>query len=214
MQFHQNRAKWTGFALMALVLLMAAAFVLSHSGKKPVKVPKPFHGTLLREPKGVLPFALTGVDGQPFTNDSLQGQWTILFFGFTHCGYLCPTTLSQLAKMQRLLEEKGSSPLPKVVFVSLDSKRDTLLVLKNYIRGFHPNFYAARGDDDSVSKMAREMGVAYAKVMAPKRSDPDAYDIQHGGTLMLFNPQGALAAFFTTPHHAELLAEDYNVLIG
>ena len=66
-----------------------------------------FHGTYLENPRTVNQFSLIGTDQKPFENKSLQGHWTLVFFGFTNCGYLCPTTMAELGKMYRLLEEKG-----------------------------------------------------------------------------------------------------------
>ncbi len=100
--------------------------------------------------------------------------------------------------------------LPRVVMISVDSERDTTETLGHYVQSFHSSFYGAMGMDDSVQSMAREMGIAYAKIA--NNSDAKNYDIEHSGAIMLFNPQGELIAFFTTPHRADLLAKDYMML--
>lgn len=135
-------------------------------------------------------------------------------FGFTNCGYICPTTLAELGKMYRILEDKGVKDLPRVVMISIDPERDDQEKLGSYVSSFHPDFYGARGDDASIKAMTREMGIAYAKIMEKDTSDPKSYDMQHSGALMLFNPQGELNAFFTTPHRADLLAKDYIQLVS
>jgi protein SCO1 len=210
-----NRVTLTVIVLLAIASLITGLFVSQHmTGKTKIDISQ-FHGTLLQKPREIEQFSLTGIDNMPFNNQSLQGQWTMVFFGFSNCGYLCPTTLAQLAKMYRILEDKGVKPMPRVVFISIDPKRDTLTKLKNYTLGFNPHFYAARGKDEDVSKMAREMGIAYEKKTSSSTStDPANYDVQHSGAVMLFNPQGELSAFFTTPHQAELLAADYQLLVG
>lgn len=172
-----------------------------------------FHGTLLERPTTLEPFSLTGMDQRVFNNQSLKGQWTLFFFGFTHCSYLCPTTLVELAKMHRLLETKKIKPLPKIILISVDAKRDSLEKLKDYVIAFHPNFYAVRGEDGVVSNLAKEMGISYAKALTLKSESSDNYDVQHSGAVILFNPKGELSAFFTTPHQAHLLAEDYESLL-
>ena len=96
--------------------------------------------------------------------------------------------------------------------VSIDPKRDTLDKLSDYVKSFNPHFYGARGDNKAVKKMTREMGIAYAKI-ALSPADAQKYDIQHSGAIMLFNPQGELNAFFTTPHQADSLAQDYQLLV-
>ncbi|STX28122.1 SCO1/SenC family protein [Legionella beliardensis] len=199
------------FAFVALIAGMA----LSQYTQAEKKIdPSQFHGTLLQKPRGVEQFNLVGVDNQPFNNKSLQGKWTMVFFGFTNCGYLCPTTMSELAKMYHILEHEGVKPLPQVVMISIDPNRDSLDTLKNYVSTFDSHFYGARGDEDKVKKMTREMGIAYSKVILPNAKDNKNYDMQHSGAVMLFNPKGELRAFFTTPHQANLLAKDYQLLVG
>ncbi len=135
-----------------------------------------------------------------------------MFFGFTNCGYLCPTTMAELGKMYRLLQEEGVKTLPNVVMISIDPDRDNLEKLAHYVRAFDVHFYGARGDEASVKAMTSEMGIAWLKVVNKDAASPDHYDIEHTGTVLLFNPQGELAAFFTSPHDAKLLAKDYMLL--
>jgi protein SCO1 len=210
----KNRVKLTVILLLAFAALITGLFISQKvNGKKEIDLSQ-FHGTLLHQPREIEQFALTGIDNSRFDNQSLQGEWTMVFFGFTNCGYLCPTTMAELAKMYRVLENKGVKPLPRVVLISIDPERDTLEKLKSYTTAFNSHFYAARGDDADVRKMTREMGIAYGKVAIPTAADPNNYDVQHSGAVMLFNPQGQLNAFFTTPHQAQLLAEDYQLLVS
>lgn len=201
-------------SLLALSALITGLLV-SHFMHKEKKIdPSQFHGTILQKPREIEQFELTGVDNKPFNNQNLQGQWTLVFFGFTRCGYLCPTTMTELAKMYHLLEQKEVKPLPQVVMISIDPSRDSLEGLKHYVTHFDSHFYGARGDIDLVKKMTHEMGIAYSKVLIPNAKDPENYDIQHSGAVMLFNPKGELSAFFTTPHQADLLAQDYQLLVS
>lgn len=200
----------TVLILLALAALFTGIFVSQHlQFKKKVDVSQ-FSGTYLENPRPVNQFSMLGTDQKTFDNSSLQGQWTLIFFGFTNCGYLCPTTMAELGKMYRILEEKGVKNMPHVVMISIDPQRDSLDKLQQYVTSFQPQFYGARGDETLIKKMTREMGIAYAKV--ENSVDPESYDVQHSGAVMLFNPQGELNAFFTTPHHADLLAKDYMLL--
>jgi protein SCO1/2 len=199
--------------LLALSGLFAGIFVSQHIHFKKIDEAA-FHGTYLENPRTINQFSLTGIDQKPFDNSSLQGRWTLLFFGFTNCGYICPTTMAEIGKMYRILEERGLKNLPRVVMISIDPERDSLEKLGHYVTSFHPTFYGARGEEDSIKLMTREMGIAYGKVINKDSVDPKDYDVQHSGALMLFNPQGELNAFFTTPHHADLLAKDYMLLVS
>ena len=200
--------------LLALSGLFAGIFVSQHIHFKKKIDEAAFHGTYLENPRTINQFSLTGIDQKPFDNSSLQGRWTVLFFGFTNCGYLCPTTMAEIGKMYRILEERGLKNLPRVVMISIDPERDSLEKLGHYVTSFHPTFYGARGEEDSIKLMTREIGIAYGKVINKDSIDPKNYDVQHSGALMLFNPQGELNAFFTTPHHADLLAKDYMLLVS
>jgi protein SCO1/2 len=164
-----------------------------------------FHGTLLQQPREIGTFELTGIDQKPFNNASLKGQWTLLFFGFTHCRGVCPTTMAELNKMYRALSLKS---MPKVVMITLDPEADSLSRLGEYVKAFNPHFYGARGTKEAIHKMTSELGIAYAKIKTSEFN----YDIEHSGSIILFNPQGKLAAFFTTPHQASLLVKDLTLL--
>lgn len=207
---NKKRNAITVIGLLAFVSLFAGFFISQKVQNKRVD-PQQFHGTFLDKPRKIQPFVLTGTDNVPFNNASLQGQWTMVFFGFTNCGSICPTTMAELGKMYHLLEKKGVKKLPRVVMVSVDPERDNLDKLSHYVKAFDPHFYGAQGDEDTINAMTKELGVAYAKINLPQENS-QKYDIEHTGTVMLFNPKGELNAFFTTPHYASLLAKDYLLL--
>ncbi|KTC82335.1 SCO1/SenC family transporter protein [Legionella cherrii] len=214
MSLKAKSVTFTVVVLLALAGLFSGIFVGQHFHfKKKIDVTT-FHGTYLENPRPVNRFQLTGIDEKSFDNKSLKGKWTLMFFGFTNCGYVCPTTMAELTKMYHILEDKGVKNLPRIVMISIDPERDSPEKLRGYVTSFHPNFYGARGDEESIKSMTREMGIAYAKVVEKGVDDATNYDIQHSGALMLFNPQGELNAFFTTPHHADLLAKDYLLLVS
>ncbi len=167
-----------------------------------------FNGTLLSSPRTVSNFELNGIDGKPFNKKSLNGHFTFMFFGFTYCKYTCPTIMSQLQTMYKILEEKKASPLPLVVMVSLDPKRDTLANLNKYVKSFNPQFYGALEDLGNIKRLTQELGIAYTTI---NKNSKD-YDIEHTGTIMLFNPQGQLVAFFTSFQNGSKMAEDYMLL--
>ena len=210
----KNRMMITVTSLFAFIALILGVFISQHvSLNRGIDVSR-FNGTLLEKPREVRPFVLTGSDNAPFNNASLQGHWTMVFFGFTNCGSICPTTMAELGKMYRLLEEKGAKALPHVVMISVDPERDSLDKLDHYVKAFDPHFYGARGDERSIAMMTQEMGIVYTKIALQGHTDPQNYNIEHTGTVMLFNPMGKLSAFFTAPHQASLLDKDYLSLVS
>jgi protein SCO1/2 len=203
-----NKRISLGFLFGVVGFLLGALFYL-----QPKRIdPAQFHGTYLEKPRPVNPFSLSGIDEKIFDNSSLEGKWTLVFFGFTNCAYMCPTTMAELGKMYSLLVAKKAKNLPKIVMITVDPARDDLTKLGNFVKAFNPNFYGARGEDVAVTSLAREMGIAFAKIQPKNSPNSQEYDIEHSGAVMLFNPKGELNAFFTTPHHAELLVKDYLLL--
>ncbi len=209
-----NNIQATVAIVLAIGALFTGLFISQHLYSKKKIDPSQFNGTYLEHPRTINSFSLIGTDQNNFTNANLQGHWTLVFFGFTHCGYVCPTTMAELGKMYRILENKSVKDLPQVVMISIDPERDSIEQLKSYVTSFQSSFYGARGDEKVIKAMTREMGIAYAKVANKEASDLQNYDVQHSGAIILFNPQGELNAFFTSPHHAELLAKDYMLLIS
>lgn len=212
MRTKKNKMTVTLTFLLGLAALFLGLFVSQHLHGTKSFDPSQFNGTYLASPRTMPSFSLTGIDNKPFTNQSLEGHWTLMFFGFTHCGSVCPTTFAELSKMYTLLEEKAVKNLPQVMMISVDPDRDNLQQLGTFVHAFNPNFYAARGEIKDIQALARELGIAYAKVQNKGSNEPNDYQIEHSGALMLFNPQGQLIAFFTTPHRAALLAKDYSQL--
>lgn|SRR3990167_530168 len=173
----------------------------------------PSYGTILNQPRDIVAFSLKGIDSKSFTNQNLIGQWTMLFFGFTNCASICPTTMAHLAQMRHILQLHKIQPLPRVVMISVDPQRDTLDKLYKYVTAFNPAFYGARGEQHEIRKLANNLGIAYAKFVN-KNNSTTGYDIQHSGAVLLFNPQAKLVAFFTSTANPGLLAKNYIQLIN
>lgn len=192
--------------------LSLSAMIFLKSQKKSMNLSQ-FNGTLLDNPRTLPPFSLTQINHTSFDNQQLKGHWSILFFGFTNCGSLCPTTMGELAKMYRLLENQQISPKPQVIMVTIDPKRDTLEKLNQYVKVFHKDFIGARGNSESTRTLTQALGIAYTKVTRPSAQNSTYDDFEHTGALMFFNPQGELVAFTTPPHQAQALANDYHLLI-
>jgi len=209
----KNRIGITVSVLLAIVGLIFGLFVSQYVHRTHQIDTSQFHGAWLDKPRELSAFHLMQTDETVFDNQSLLGHWTMVFFGFTTCPSVCPTTMVELSKMFRLLEKNSVMPMPRVILVSLDPETDSLGKLKEYVTAFNPNFLGARGvDDAAVKTMAQEIGIAYTKVYSSENEQK--YTIDHTGTIMLFNPEGNLTAFFTMPHQAKELAKDYQLAVA
>lgn len=198
---------WRIVGLGIVAFIIGLVIALKHTHK--TLDPDTLHCTLLSEPRAIPAFKLQGIDGQWFDSQSLKGHWSMLFFGFTHCGSICPTTMAELAKMYRLLEQDKVKPLPQVVMVTLDPGADRLSTLQHYVKAFHPDFYGVRGTKVETQRLTQALGIAYTRIKTNRAAD----SIEHTGTIILFNPEGKVAAFFTMPHQASLMAQDFKQLI-
>ena len=208
----QNRVYITIGSLLVFMALVLGLYVYQTNEARHQRfVYQSFNGTLLKQPREIVTFALEGTNGVPFNNQSLKNHWTMMFFGFTQCGSICPTTLAELSKMMTILH-KQKVALPQVVMISVDPERDSLEQLTHYLHSFNHNFIGARGHDEVVAKLTKDMGIAYTKIAMSADSESN-YNIDHTGTIILLNPQGKLAGFFTMPHQASALAKDYLLVV-
>lgn len=195
-----------------LIPLAIASFFFFKAPEK--EITPDIHGIYLSKPDFVMPFALTQTDGKPFTDQNLQGQWSLVFFGFTYCPDICPTTLAMLnAVMLKLDETHPDMARPQVVFVSVDPERDNLAQLDRYTHYFNPDFVGITGHETQLKTFARQMGVVFDKVsIDPKH--PDEYLMEHSTSIALINPKGGVQAIFTSPHDVDTLADDISKVVG
>ena len=159
----------------------------------------------------VLPaFSLLRPDGTRFDREALLGHYTFVFFGYTNCPDLCPTTLTTLAAALRQLGDLPARELPAVVMVSVDPARDTPEVLGRYVPHFHPSFTGATGSDEAVSAFASALGAAFQRHPPVEGS----YAVDHTAALFLIDPSARVLALFPTPHVADTIAADYRRIVG
>jgi len=157
-------------------------------------------GTWLPQPRALAQFRLQDLSGAEFDLKSLRGQPTLLFFGFTNCPDLCPTTLATLTQVQR------TAPLPgtRVVFVTIDPERDSAANLQVYLGAFSKTFIGARGDASALAPLLGSLGA-----IAERQDLPDgSYTMEHSSSLYLLDTRGRLVAVFSPPFSAPKLTAD------
>lgn len=155
-------------------------------------------------------FTLRDSEDQPFTHRDLVGRWSLMFFGYTHCPDVCPTTLSTLDKAYRLLEAGENREPPAVVFVSVDPERDDADQLGEYVRYFNPRFRGVTGTDEALTPLTSGLGILHTRAENP--NDPESYLVDHSAVVLLIAPDGRLIALFNAPHEAEAIAHDVTAL--
>lgn len=171
-------------------------------------------GTVFPQARELHTFNLLDGKGQSFTNKNLQGHWNLIFFGFTHCPVICPTTLSLLNQAYIKLKNANYQPLPQVIFISVDPERDDPNRVGQYAAGFNPDFIGLTGEKTSIDQLTRDMNAVYLKV-ALKPATPGekpAYTIDHSTAIMLVDPQGRLRAILSSPANGDKFAQDYQTI--
>jgi len=194
-------------ALAALVALVAGSFV-GRVLREPGRV-SPVAEMTVFEPATPLPdFRLHDQSNQVFDVGRLRGMWSVLFFGYTHCPDVCPTTLMVLRDVQRIAG--GQARHIQYVFVSVDPERDNPATLKRYVSYFHPEFVGVTGSDPELQRLTKALGVYYER--GPKHGGD--YEVQHSAAIFVIDPEAHLRALFAGPHEAARLAQGLQQLRG
>ena len=164
-------------------------------------------GKIFRQPQPLYPFQLLDHDGKVFDINRLRGQWSFLFFGYTHCPDVCPMTLVTYKEIHRQLL-KRLNPLTdtQFIFISVDPQRDTPELLKQYVNYFHPDFIGVTGTPSALQSFTQPLGIFYRQV---ERPGEDTYWVEHSGSILLIDPQARLSALFPAPHHPRDLVAAY-----
>jgi len=150
---------------------------------------------------------LPDVDGQPRTLADWKGKVTVVFFGYTQCPDVCPTTMADLAAIRKSLGTDGAKL--QSVFVTIDPERDTPEVLKAYVANFGPGFTALRGTPDQTAVAAKEFKVFYAKV--PGRNG-GSYTMDHSAASFVFDPAGRVRLYVPYGGDSKKFAADLKLI--
>lgn len=167
--------------------------------------------TLFDAGRPLAAFELTDQNGRKFIRESLRGQWTMMFFGFTHCPDVCPTTLATLSELHRMLSDLPLEDQPVVVLVSVDPVRDTPAVLARYVAHFDPQFLGVTGPPEAIEILTRDLGVAVS--IGPASEDGN-YTVDHTAAIFLIDPSAEYSAVFSGPHAADVIARDYRSIVA
>lgn len=202
-------------ALTAALVALGAYLVQQEEGGAAPTIPSAggeLVGFVLDPPRDAPAFTLTSHTGAPATLSDARGNAVLLFFGFTSCPDVCPTTLLTIARALDALGSDASRVTP--IFVSIDPERDSLTVLADYVSGYDARIVGATADLDTLSDIAEEYGIRFQKVFAegvPTTSGN--YTMDHSATMFLIDPEGRLRAAYLEPTPDDL-AHDLLVVLA
>jgi protein SCO1 len=199
--------------LAAIVALLSAAAGVSLWQLRQQGPPPTLQSLrLLPEPRALADFSLIDQDGQPFTLQRLQGGWSLLFFGFTHCPDVCPSTLYDLHRVSEALATEEAPGHLQVIFVSVDPERDSPQLLAEYVHYFDPAFLGVTGSAEQLAALALQVGIAFH--VEPHAAGAETYSVDHSAGVLLTGPDGRLFGLFPAPLQAQSMAADLRAVMN
>jgi protein SCO1/2 len=186
--------------IVGLVVLVAAMFLMPRPSNSPLA-----NATQLEPPLALPAVELVDTNGVPATLDVFRGDFSLLFFGFTHCPDVCPLTLKLLAETRASLVERFPKAVPKVVFVSVDPERDSPEQIAAYLRNFDPSFVGVTAADERHAPLLKALGVGVEK----HRHGGESYNVVHNSVVYMIGPGAELIAVSSSPNQPATLAADY-----
>ncbi len=187
-------------ALLLLVLLVAGGWWL--------RVPE-LHGVLLQSPRQADDFTLTASTGEPLALSDLRGKFVLLYFGYTFCPDVCPTTLNDLKQMAAALGEQKMQHV-QVVLISVDPQRDTPERLALYVNSFNPSFLGMTGELDDIQRIASQFGIFFE---AQPGTPDTGYLVDHTSVVTVIDPEGYVRLIFPYGTTGKDMAADISYLM-
>ncbi len=173
--------------------------------KKPTLV----SGKILARPMEIDRFELIDQKNEVFNNKSLEGGWTVLFFGYTNCPDVCPTTIYKLAEIKNELKEDLSSTSFNTVLVTLDPDRDSTDRLKEYIGYFDESMLGVTGTYENIQSFTSSLSVFYQRI-----NKEEGYDFNHTASIFVFNKDGSLFATMSPANTIGELTQDFYTILN
>jgi protein SCO1/2 len=187
-------------AILLAVAVGAGIALVERAAEPPVLTA----GTALPEPRELPAFELVDQAGRTFDVERLEGRWSLLFTGFTHCPDVCPTTVALMADLNRRVARQDV----QFVFVSVDPERDTPEAVASYLAHFDPALLGATGARAEMERLTAGLGLG--QVRNPGAGDE--YTVDHSTAFVLIDPDARLAGYFSAPHDRDALAADLSRL--
>lgn len=196
------------FLIIVLALALSGLFY-SHKVKAQASHPVITDGEWFTVAKPMPSFNFTADNGQPYTQHNLQGHWSLLFFGYSRCLHVCPTTLGVLKQSYDSWQKQlPASQLPQVIMISIDPARDSVEDMHKFVKSFNSSFIGLRANSELTRALQKKLNI-YAIIIPASNGKPEEYMIKHTPELLLINPQGQIQGYFNFPEQVDSLTHDY-----
>ena len=193
-----------------IAVVLAAALALGVIVAMRMQTPAELHSAFVLPTPTPLPeFELVNQKGEGVTLETFRNHWSLVFFGFTHCPDICPTTLQILSVARKTLADNGQQPLPRIVLVSVDPERDTPELMAQYMSYFGDDNLGITGSLDEVKKLTTELGIFFAK----QQGNEESYSVDHSAAVLVINPEAEFHALFGGTHQIENFVKDVPLIM-
>ncbi len=207
-QPHKQQGRTAILALIGMIALVVGIWSALQLRQPPPPPVLSHSTTWLNQPRPLQAFELVDHKGQPFTLERLRGTWTFMFFGYTHCPDVCPTTMTSLNGVSREFAKlQGRVPAAQFAFVSIDPERDSVDQLARFVPYFNPDFLGVTGTLDSIDALTKQLSIMYLKV---EENRPGGYLMDHSAAVLLVDPQARFHALFSAPLDPLSIARDFQ----
>lgn len=198
-----------GLAVLVLLGIVAAAAV-SFGQRQPDRDALLEAGiVLLPQPREIPKAAMVDLNGQPFDLAKPDPRWTLVFFGYTFCPDICPTTLAELKQIVGQLPAETARQL-RVLMVTVDPARDSPARLQEYLAYFDPAFLGVTGEMSEIQSLSNALGIPFV----PGDTRREHYTVDHSGNLAVVGPDGRLHGFVRAPLKVPALVEHLPTLVA
>lgn len=199
------------FVMAALAVVAAAGIAGALIGQHRAAPVALATGTYLSRGRALPEFSLIDEHGRSFGSRDLKGSWSLMFFGYTNCPDFCPATLSTLAALEKRMRAARALVLPRVIFVSVDAKRDTPEQLAKYVPYFDPAFIGlTAASQPAIEAVAAKLGASVTITPEPG----GGYTVDHTAALFVLDPDGRLTAILTGPFTVNDLQRDFERIVA
>ena len=165
-------------------------------------------GKAYKKPLDIIEFELKNQGDQLYSKNDLKNQWTILFFGYTNCPDVCPTTIFKLGQIKQQISKELPNVNLQILFITLDPERDSTERLREYLGFFNASMIGLTGDISKIVELTSNLSVFFQRI-----NKEDGYDFNHTASIFLMNPNAQLKASFSPASSIDMLNEDIQTVI-
>lgn len=204
-QFSNSKFMIPTMVSISILAAVAGFYISLKQNQATYSEMTPIEGIYWPNPKQINKFSATDHNGKLFKLSELQGKWSFIFFGYTHCPDICPISLSVMASSYQQLKRSHSDI--QTIFVTVDPNRDTTDKLAQYVSYFNNEFIGLGGQLDKINGLIRQMGIAYIHHQA---DDKGNYLVDHSSSIFLIDPLGRLVGRISPPHNKEQIIQQFT----